>query len=216
MPSRGLAILTTAILIVPLAACGLAAPTVSPVPPAAFSTTNGTDIYLLKLDANGNEVWSRTWEDGLASATGLVPTGDGNYLIAGSYSPPEVMDREKLDSLFIEVDPQGNEIWRNTWGDPEQNDSLSLLAATADGGAIAAGDVGGSLSGWNQDIALLKLDAQGQLLWRQVIETQTHQMYGQILQHPDGGYVLAGSIVRNGGFDIFLIKTDVQGKVDLP
>ena len=174
---------------------------------------NDDDIYLLKLDADGNEVWSRTWEDGLASATGLVPTGDGNYLIAGSYSPPEVMDREKIDSLFIEVDPQGNEVWRNTWGDPEQRDSLSLLATTADGGAIAAGDTGGDLSGWNQDIALLKIDAQGQLLWRQVIETQTHQMYGQILQHPDGGYVLAGSIIRNGGFDIFLIKTDSEGRV---
>ncbi len=174
------------------------------------------DIYLLKVDADGNEVWSRTWEEGMASAGSVVLTGDGSYLIAGSYSPPEVMDREKRDFFFVKVDPQGNEIWRKVWGDPEAGDDAALLAATADGGSIAAGDTGGDLSSWNQDIALIKLDAQGQQLWRQVIATQTHQMYGQMLQHPDGGYVLVGSLVRNGQFDIFLIKTDAQGNVAQP
>jgi hypothetical protein len=174
---------------------------------------NDDDIYLLKVDPNGSEVWSRTWEEGLASATGLVLTGDGNYLLAGSYSPPELMDREKTDFIFIKVDPQGNELWKRVWGDPEVRDSAALLASTADGGSIAAGDTGGDLSSWNQDIALLKLDAQGQLLWRRVIATQAHQMYGELLQHPDGGYIAVGSIARNRGFDIFMIKTDAQGNV---
>ena len=171
------------------------------------------DVYLLRVDANGNEVWSRTWEEGLADGTGLVQTLDGNYLIAGSYSPPEVMDRERKDLLFIKVDPEGREIWRTLWGGSSGLDAASLLAATADGGSIAAGDTGGSLTAWNQDIALVKLDAQGQLLWRRVIETNTHQMYGALLEHPDGGYVLVGSLVRGGRFDIFVIKTDAEGRV---
>ena len=177
---------------------------------------NDDDIYLLKVDADGNEVWSRTWEEGMAEATGLVLTNDGNYLLAGSYSPPEVMDREKRDFLFIQIDPQGNEIWKKVWGDPEAGDDAAMLAATADGGSIAVGDTGGDLSSWSQDIALLKLDAQGQQLWRQVIATQSHQMYGQVLQHPDGGYLLVGSLVSDGQFDIFLIKTDAQGYVQQP
>jgi hypothetical protein len=41
-------------------------------------------------------------------------------------------------------------------------------------------------------------------------------MYGQIVQHPDGGYLLVGSLVRNGQFDIFMIKTDAQGHVMEP
>jgi hypothetical protein len=174
---------------------------------------NDDDIYLLRVDAGGNEVWSRTWQEGLAGGAGLVATGDGNYLLVGSYSPPEVMDREKTDVIFIQVDAEGNELWRNVYGDPEAHDSAALLAATADGGSIAAGDTGGDLSSWNEDIALLKLDAQGRLLWRQVIPTQSHQMYGELLQSPDGGYALVGSIARNGGFDIFMIKADPQGNV---
>lgn len=176
---------------------------------------NDDDIYLLRVDADGNELWSQTWEEGLANAAGLAPTGDGNYLILGSYSPPEVMDRTATDFLFIEVDAQGNELWRRVWGDPDANDDAAVLTVTADGGCVAAGDTGGDLSSWNQDIVLLKLDSEGQLLWRQVIATGTHQMYGRIVQHPDGGYVLVGSLVRNGQFDIFLIKTDAQGSVEL-
>ncbi len=173
------------------------------------------DIYLLKVDANGDEVWSRTWEEGRAEGKGLVQSGDGNYVIAGSYSPPEVMDWDKTDPLFIKVDPQGNEIWRYVWGDSEEGDSAAVVTATPDGGVIAAGDAGGNLSTWSQDIVLLKLDSQGQLLWRQVVESQTHQMYGQILQHPDGGYVLVGSVGRsNGRFSIFMIKTNSRGMVD--
>ncbi len=174
------------------------------------------DIYLVRIDADGREIWSRTWEEGLAEGTSLVQTLDGNYLIAGSYSPPQVMDRERKDLLFIKVDPEGREIWRTLWGESSGLDDASLLAATADGGSIAAGDTGGSLAAWNQDIALVKLDAQGQLLWRQVIETNTHQMYGALLEHPDGGYVLVGSLVRGGRFDIFVIKTDAEGRVAEP
>lgn len=174
---------------------------------------NDDDVFLLQVDAEGKEVWSRTWEEGLAGGAGLIQTADGNYLLSGSYSPPEIMDREKNDFLFIKVDSQGQEIWRQVWGDPNANDDAALLAATADGGCIAAGDTGGNLSAWNQDIALVKLDAQGQLVWRQVIKTNTHQMYGALLQHPDGGYLLAGSKARNGKFDIFVIKTDAEGRV---
>lgn len=174
---------------------------------------NDDDIYLVRVDADGREIWSRTWEEGLAEGGGLVQTLDGNYLLAGSYSPPEAMDRERKDLLFIKVDPEGKEIWRAIWGELTIADDAGPLAATADGGSIAAGDTGGSLATWNQDIALLKLDAQGQLLWRQVIETDTHQMYGTLLEHPDGGYVLVGSLVRGGRFDIFVIKTDAEGRV---
>lgn len=174
---------------------------------------NDDDIYLVRVDADGREIWSRTWEEGLAEGGGLVQTLDGNYLLAGSYSPPEAMDRERKDLLFIKVDPEGKETWRAIWGESTISDDAGPLAATADGGSIAAGDTGGSLATWNQDIALLKLDAQGQLLWRQVIETDTHQMYGTLLEHPDGGYVLVGSLVRGGRFDIFVIKTDAEGRV---
>jgi hypothetical protein len=42
------------------------------------------------------------------------------------------------DSLFIKIDPEGNELWTSTFGDPEMIDYGMVLAETADGGCVAA------------------------------------------------------------------------------
>lgn len=174
---------------------------------------SGDDITLLKVDENGDEVWSRTWEEGTTNAYDLILTSDGNYLIAGSYSPPDDANRSKEDFLFIKVDATGNELWTSTFGDPDMIDYGTVLAETLDGDYVAAGGTGRSLSSWDEDIALVKIDENGQLVWEQIIKTATHNMYGTILQHPDGGYVIAGTTFRDRSFDIFMIKTDSEGHV---
>ncbi len=51
----------------------------------------------------------------------------------------------------------------------------------------------------------------GELLWQKVIETGAHGMFAMILQHPDGGYVIAGSTFNGHDFDVFLVKADSEG-----
>jgi CubicO group peptidase (beta-lactamase class C family) len=174
---------------------------------------SGDDILLLKVDENGNEVWSRTWEQGTLSAEDLIETSDGNYLISASYTPPEITDHSEADFLFIKVDPEGNEIWTSIFGAPGVIDYGAMLVEAADGGYVAAGGTGRSLLEWDEDIVLIKINENGQLLWQQIIETDTHNMFGTMFQHPDGGYVIVGSTARGRQFDIFLIKTDAQGNV---
>jgi hypothetical protein len=177
---------------------------------------NDDDIYLLKVDADGNEVWSRTWNQGMSSGYGLVGTPDGNYLVTGPYSPPEEMDRSTRDFLFVQFDAQGNEVWTSTFGDPEIIDYAQVLAATADGGYVAAGGAERDLTTWDADIVIVKIDERGQPLWQQTVETGTHSMFGGILEHPGGGYVVAGSIFNGQNFDVFLLKTDASGNVTAP
>jgi hypothetical protein len=174
---------------------------------------NDDDIYLLKVDENGDEVWSRTWERGMSSGYGLVQTSDGNYLVTGPYSSPDDMDRSIRDFLFVKFDAEGNEIWSSTFGDPDIIDYAQVLAATKDGGYVAAGWAVRDLITWDEDIVIVKTDESGQLLWEQIVETDAHSMFGNVLQHPDGGYVIAGSIFNGRNFDIFLIKTDSQGNL---
>jgi hypothetical protein len=175
---------------------------------------SGDDIYLVKVDENGDEVWSRTWEEGSMNAHDLIQTSDGNYLISGAYAPLDDSGETKPDYLFIKVDPEGNEIWRSTFGDPEMIDRALALAETMDGGYVTMGDKSrGYHSGDDVGIALVKIDANGQFLWEEVIETSAHSMLSTILQHPDGGYVVAGSIMGTYSFNPLLIKTDSEGYV---
>jgi hypothetical protein len=174
---------------------------------------SGDDVLLVKVDENGNQVWSRTWEEGSIGARDLVRTADGNYLITGSYSPSNGADPNE-DFLFVKIDPEGNELWTSTFGDPDMIDYGSVLAQTLDGGFVTAGERVTDLYTWDADISLVKIDEDGELLWEQIIETDAHCMFGTILQHPDGGYVIAGSAFNGRVFDIFMIKTDAEGNVE--
>jgi hypothetical protein len=175
---------------------------------------NDDDIYLLKVDQNGDEVWSRIWEEGNLDAYEVIRTRDGNYLIAGGYAPVGDLDSAKKDFLFIKVDPEGNEIWQSIFGDPEVFDWAYVVTETSDGHFIAAGDLSADLYTWDADVVLVKIDGNGGLIWRRTIETNTHTMLTEILEHPDGGYLIAGSTYRGRNFDILLIKTDAEGNVD--
>jgi len=171
---------------------------------------NDDDIYLLKLDGDGNEVWTRTLEDGQSTAYNFIQTSDGNYLITASYAP--LADDSNEDFQFIKVDPEGNEIWRSIFGDPELIDYGNVLAETTDGGYVATGERTKSRYTGEVDLSLVKIDENGQLLWEQILPF-SHSMFAAILQHPDGGYVIGGSAFRDPVFNIFMIKTDSQGNV---
>ena len=165
----------------------------------------GNHIYLLKVDENGQQVWSRTWEKDDASGYALVQTSDGGYLITGPYVPE---GSEKEDFLFIKTDAEGNEVWRSTFGDPEMIDYGVVLVEAADGGYVVAGEWVKDYYAGDSDLALVKIDDRGQPVWQQKTETNAHHMLARILQHPDGGYVIATSIVSGSRFefDINLMK----------
>jgi hypothetical protein len=171
------------------------------------------DILLLRVDENGDEVWSLTWEEGTLSSNDLIETSDGNYLVSGSYSPADDPRNAQADFLFIKVDPDGNELWTSIFGDPDLVDYGYAVTEAPDGGYVAAGEQTRDLYTWDADIVLVKIDGEGQLVWKQTIETGTHTMIAAIQQHPDGGYIICGSPFGGRSFDILLIKTDDQGRV---
>ena len=173
----------------------------------------GDDIYLLKVDENGDEVWSYTWDQGSTYAHEVVETSDGGYLISASFSTSDDPQSPDKDYLFIQVDSQGNELWSSIFGDPDMVDYGHVLAATDDGGFVAAGELVSDLYSWDADTALIKIDENGQLLWEKVFDTSTHSMFTTLFQHPDGGYVIAGASYTGRVFNIFLIKTDSEGNV---
>jgi hypothetical protein len=173
------------------------------------------DIYLLRVDEDGNEVWAREWKEGRRAGRKLIATADGNYLIAGSHSASAAADRSEADFLFIKIDPEGREIWTSTFGDSGMIDYADVVTETKDGCYVAAGNRSKSFFTRSQDLVLVKVDESGEPIWERTFETATHNMLGAVLQHSDGGYVIAGStIMGDDAFDVFLIKTDSEGNAE--
>jgi len=170
----------------------------------------GDDLYLLKVDSNGQKVWERTWEDGTTAAYDLIRTADDQYLIAASVTPADDTAHAMVDFLLIKVDQQGNEVWSSQFGDPTMVDYPMVVTQTADGGYIAAGDWVKDLSGRSPGlISIARIDAGGQLVWERTIKPAgQHNVLRSWLQMDDGSCLLVGSRLTRQ-FEIYLMKVDV-------
>ena len=149
------------------------------------------DLWLIKTDKDGNELWNKTyggekWDAG----TMFLQTNDGGYILLGktkSYS-----SGEDSDIWLIKTDSEGNRVWEKTFGGNESEAGQSILA-TQDGGYILTG------SGW-----LIKIDSIGNEEWSRYYKGWADD----IKSTPDGGYVLTGDL----GGDLWLFKTDSFGR----
>jgi hypothetical protein len=156
----------------------------------------GTDIFLMKLDTDGNFKWAKQFGGyGFDEARSVVIDPRGNVVITGMIGAdrdsidldPGVNEHKvKVDSqiLFIEkLDPEGNYLWTKQLAD-NQNTDVSSMTIDYLGNIYTTGyfsDNKGNTSDFdpgegvhpmvdlNGSIFILKLDSTGQFIWgRQV------------------------------------------------
>jgi hypothetical protein len=171
------------------------------------------DVYLIKTDAEGNELWYRTFGgDSTDWARSVRQTTDGGYIIAGA---TESFGAGNFDMYLIKTDANGNELWSATFGGSGMDDADAAFQ-TADGGYIIAGTIFlTSNSGSHTDIYLVMTDADGNELWSKTFGGQYRDYGGDMQPTADGGYIIAGTTGTTSkgdpGNDIYLIKTDNEG-----
>ena len=166
----------------------------------------GTDWYIIKTDENGNEEWSQTFggaEDDRALS--IQQTNDEGYILAGH---TESFGAGSLDVWLIKMDGNGNLIWDNTFGDNGWDDAFSVKQ-TSDNGFIIAGQTSTNYV----DIWLVKTDENGNEEWNTTFGGNQWDSARSVLQTSDNGYAIIGQTASYGAgiFDIWLIKTDVNG-----
>jgi len=169
----------------------------------------GEDVYVVKLDANGNLQWTKTiggpkreW------GSSLIQTSDGGYAIAGTTTS---FGAGQLDVYVVKLDASGNLQWTKTIGGPGDEGGISLIQ-TSDGGYGIAGYTN-SFGAGGEDVYVFKLDANGNLQWTKTIGGENDDRGFSLLQTSDDGYAIAGSTQSFGasGRDVYVIKLDRNG-----
>src|SRR5574341_1435633 len=172
-------------------------------------SAGGSDIWLVKTDANGSRIWDRPFGGpGDETAASVVDTSDGGYIITGTTSS---YSAGGSDIWLIKTDAKGNRLWDKPFGGKD-NESAVAIEHTSDGGYIITGTTS-SYSAGGSDIWLVKTDANGSRIWDRPFGGPGDDTAASVVETSDGGYIITGttSSYSAGGSDIWLIKTDANG-----
>ncbi len=173
---------------------------------------NDGNIHLLRLNSQGDTLWTRTFGTGQTDqARGLWVNDDGGFIIAGGSGYP------KRDVFMLRTDAQGNSIWQWAHGDTDLDEVAYDVQQLPNGGFIFGGRKEDGTSG-DIGMYLFKTDPWDAIEWEREFLRGNAAEAISLDQTMDGGFALFGHTTQilNENFantDMYLVKTDVTGLV---
>lgn len=169
------------------------------------SAYGGDDIWLVRLDASGTELWQRSYPSFEGSrqegAQRIAALADGGFLLGGYFNSTFGVSR---------IDADGNLLWQKTYADGGFW-SVSALKQTSDGGFVFGGPAG----------ILVRINSTGDELWRKHLGIPIDAINGIALTS-DGGFAIGLSATSGvggnkttpnfgGPYDAWIVKLVPEG-----
>lgn len=156
-----------------------------------YASLGGKDVYVLKLDANGNFLWANQLGangDDLGNAVSIDASGD--LIVAGSFQSLVDFDPSGLvdtltssgqsDIFVAKYHPNGNYVWAKKMGG-SSDDLVTSMCIDAGSNIFTCGNFSGmadfdpspfsyTLNSSNNDAFVAKLSAQGNFYWAKQIK----------------------------------------------
>lgn len=174
-------------------------------PPDYRDTTSSADIYLLKVDADGNKVWETIYgEDGYEWAFCITQSQDGGFIVGGS-KPRQVGGHICRRVCVLKIDVDGNKVWEKTYGG-SRDDRAFAITQSGDGGYVLAG-----FGNDEQDVYVLKIDSGGEKMWDKTYGGGGRD-YAQGIVRTDDGFIVVGFTIASGlELDLYMLRIDRDG-----
>ncbi len=198
----------------------------------ALQSAGQQDIFVAKLDASGNHVWSKRFGDSDSQeGRSIAVDASGNVLVAGKFQGSvdfgggAKQSAGRTDAYVVKLDASGHHVWSKRFGDGSFQSALGV-AADADGNIILSGNFMGSIdfgggAFTNNDtfdhLFVAKLDSSGAHLWSKAYAASNTQVFGSVTAGPTRHIYLAGAFYGDidfgggtlsaaGSPDAFLVK----------
>jgi len=202
----------------------------------AEKSLGAVDFWVVRLSASGNIMWQNTiggsGEDELYS---LSQTDDGGFILGGKSNSDISGDKSENkigghDYWVVKLNDSGSILWQNTLGGSD-NDYLTSIKPTPDGGFIAGGYSRSGISGdkteasrGSFDYWIVKLDSAGSIQWQKTIGGTESDVLNHLDLSGDGGYILGGyswsgisgdkTEVAQGTYDYWIVKLNARGDIE--
>jgi hypothetical protein len=165
------------------------------------SGAGGLDLYLIKVDPEGNEIWSKTVGGPLDERDARVhQMPDGGFILSGNIVDPNdiVADAEaagyggydgRSNVLVARLDADGNQLWLQQFGG--QNNAISTASVQNSDGSIVVLSRLLRYPEPDDDLQLIKVDINGELAWTRTWE-QDVLVSTDLKQTSDNGFLITG------------------------
>jgi uncharacterized delta-60 repeat protein len=187
---------------------------------AAGSIQNGSDDFMVaKFDGDGTLLWQRTLEGtgddtGFGLADSVAVDNQGNVVAAGLFENAG----HDYELAVAKFDRDGTRLWQQILDGPANgNDGALSVAVDNQGNVVAAGFIQnrGAIFPFSVDLAVVKFDRDGALLWQQSLHG-THANGRSVAVSAaldnEGNVVAAGYTENTGtGLDFTVAKFDRDG-----
>ena len=170
-------------------------------------------IFLVKLDPNGNHLWSKRFGAGLDTVGGLAVDAAGDIVLVGAFSGSVDFGGNNLVAMvapgFVTTDVfvakfhgDGSHVWSKQFGDAA-NQSAASVAVDAQHNLAVVGALAGTIdfgggalvSAGLNDVFIAKLDAGGGHLWSGRAGDAADQAASGVSFDPSGNAVTVGSFL---------------------
>ena len=148
-------------------------------------------------------------------ANSIIESYDHGFVIGGYTKPPTGQSGFVKDGILIKTDINGNELWRKTIGEPDDNGTGGIIVRqTNDGGYILFGC---TYKFGNNNVFLMKLNACGEKEWNKIFISEHRSQWNiDMLIMEDDNYLLLLSYWGNNGTNerVWLFKVLDSGNID--
>ena len=183
------------------------------------------DVWVVKLDQDGLVEWDRKYGGSENdTANSIQQTSDGGYIIGGASQSENgnvLENKGGSDAFIIKTDEVGNIVWTKSYGG-SNSDWITDIKQTNNGGYIAVGssssdDFDVENNNGAADFWILRLQANGDMVWQQNLGGQGDDYAFSIQETSDGGFITAGTWYTNimgngegttGDFNYWVIKLE--------
>jgi hypothetical protein len=187
-----------------------------------------SDAWLVKIDSNGQVIWSKNYGGSSREGVGDIITVDDGYIIAGVSSSDDhdlPGNNGYEDSWVFKVDKDGALLWSKNYGG-SLDDILGGIKKTSDGGFVLVGSTASNdgdviVNKGEYDAWILKIDENGEILWSKTYGGTKSDGFGSVYEFSDGSFLLSGSSTSSdfdvpgnkGESDVWILKINRQGDI---
>lgn len=184
----------------------VAATTASPISGNQTSGNHGgSDYWILKLDANGNEIWQKSFGgSGSEQSVGITQISPTRYICSGISDSPISGDKSEncrgsFDTWTILMDENGTVLWDKTYGGNSIDGISDLTYFDASSEIILLGYSDSPISGDKteanfglDDAWILKIDLNGGLILQKTLGGDNSDGFSSITKIDSSTFYLVG------------------------